>query len=223
MDPQVISQLIAERKWVLLSALVIGFVVRLLKSDTKIPIDIPSKYRVWLALALGLVSGVLEKAAVGLSWKDAILNGLAAWVIAVLGHNTVVESLRGGKEINVPGLVKPGVPPSPGKPPSVPPLAGGLLLALLLSGCLPAKDVKPVTLSVVQTACVILNAFVPNQSTIMKACNIAEQYGPVVADLLAAQRKAAAQKAALEGKAGAVTGDKPVACVVDDQLAACAP
>lgn len=126
MDP--VLALILAHKWLALAALGIGLVVRLLKSDTKIPIDIPPRLRVWAALGLGIVAGVIDKVANGgTPWKDALLWGLSAAITAIVAHATVVDSLRGGREFVVPGLIKPGVPPGPGKPPSIrpPPSSNG--------------------------------------------------------------------------------------------------
>lgn len=117
-----LGDLVAQHKWVAVAAVVIGTLTRLAKSDTKIPIDIPPRYRVWLAFGLGVASGVLEKMVDGgTTWTSAIVGGLISAALAVIGHNTVIDSIRGGKEIVVPGLTIPGVPPAPGKPPSIKP------------------------------------------------------------------------------------------------------
>lgn len=123
MDPSQLGELVTEHKWVGVAAIVIGVVVRLMKSDTKIPINIPTQYRVWLALGLGIVSGVLEAVATGKAWTPAIVDGLVSAAIAIVGQNAIIDSLRGGKEITVPGLMVPGASPAPGKPPSIDPPA----------------------------------------------------------------------------------------------------
>ncbi len=121
MNADTITALIKAHAWLPLAALAIGLGVRLLKSDTKIPIDIPPQYRVWFAVILGIVAGVLDKAANGTPWKDAIIGGLSATALAVLGHNIVIDSARGGKEFNIPGLIVPDTAPGPGKPTTLPP------------------------------------------------------------------------------------------------------
>ena len=121
MEAQALFDLAMQHKWIALSALLIGFVIRLLKSDTKLPVDIPPRYRVWVALGLGIAAGVLDNVANGTPWKTAIIGGLSAAMVAITGHGAIVGSLRGGKEFVVPGMMKPGVPPGPGKPPSMPP------------------------------------------------------------------------------------------------------
>lgn len=123
MDPQQLSDLIVQKKWIALMALIIGLIVRLLKSDTKIPIDIPPQYRVWLALGLAPIAGAFTKWAAGTTWTTAMVEGFVAAVFAIVGHNVVIDSMRGGKEFVVPGLTKENTPPGPGKPPSIPPSA----------------------------------------------------------------------------------------------------
>lgn len=131
-----------DPKWFGTMALVIYAIVRLLKSDTKIPIDIPPRLRMPLAFTLAVLGCVLERVAGGATWQAAASDALGAFVTAVLTHLTVVDSARGGKELPVPGLTIPGVPPGPGKPPSLKPppilplsLLTLALAALLLTGC----------------------------------------------------------------------------------------
>ncbi|MDQ2668025.1 MAG: hypothetical protein M3Z05_18785 [Gemmatimonadota bacterium] len=121
MSPEQLADLVMQKKWIALMALLIGLVVRLLKSDTKIPIDIPPQYRVWLALGLAPIAGAVDKVAAGNTWTTAMVEGAIAAVLAIVGHSTVIDSLRGGRELNIPGLIKENVPPGPGKPPTIPP------------------------------------------------------------------------------------------------------
>jgi hypothetical protein len=124
MQPEDLGNLIAQHKWVAVAAVIISLCVRLLKSDTKIPIDIPPQYRVWLALGLGGAAGALDKlTATGddVTWTSALVQGLIAAAVAIVSHNVVIDSVRGGKEFVVPGLTKTNVPPGPGKPPSISP------------------------------------------------------------------------------------------------------
>ncbi len=86
---------------------VIGVVVRLLKSDTKIPIDIPAKYRPLAALALGPVVGVIDMVVGGGSTWHAAGVAVAAPLLAMASHQLCIETLRGGEEIPVPLLMKP--------------------------------------------------------------------------------------------------------------------
>jgi hypothetical protein len=123
MNPSQLADLVLQHKWIGAAAIGIGMIVRLLKSDTKIPLDVDPRLRVWLALALGAASGAVDKLieAGDTTWTIALVQGSAAAMLAILGHATVIGSLRDGKEIAVPGLTKANTPPGPGKPPSLPP------------------------------------------------------------------------------------------------------
>jgi len=129
MDPQIIVTLVKNHAWWALAALVIGFAVRVLKDDTSIPVTIPPRARIWIALVGGVVAGSCQRLATGASWKDALMWGLSAALAAILGHEFVIESARNGKEISVPGLMKNVVeakkaenaaPPPPPAPPDTP-------------------------------------------------------------------------------------------------------
>lgn len=124
-----ISNVLADPRWIAVAALVIGFVIRMLKDDTKGPTLSP-RLRFWLVFALGAVAGVLEKFIAGASWEQAIIDGLGAALLAHLGHQAIVESARGGKELPVPGLMK---DPKDLPPPSGPSILGIVALVGFLS------------------------------------------------------------------------------------------
>lgn len=90
--------------WVAAAALVIGAVVRVLKSDSPLPewLHVSKQWRPWLAVALGIVAGVLDAVAMGTPWADAVAKGVLASVGAMAGHHLVIEKGRGGKELPVP-------------------------------------------------------------------------------------------------------------------------
>jgi len=105
MNPDQLVDLIERRAWVPLASVVVFFLVRLMKSDTKLPINLPPLTRAWVALGLGVLSGVLEKVATGRTWTSAIVGGLVTGALAIIGHDTLIASLRKGREIPVPGLM----------------------------------------------------------------------------------------------------------------------
>lgn len=120
--------------WVPVATFIVGLLVRLMKDDTKIPVNLPKKWRPYVAIALGVALGVIEKIAAGSTWKTAVGGGLLAGGFAIVGHVFGIEVLRGGKEIPIPGLMK-SDDNAPPKPPVLPLLALG---ALMLLGCPPA-------------------------------------------------------------------------------------
>jgi len=120
-DVQNLTDLVGKHAWVPAAALVIGLLIRLCKPDTIFPVNIPPKARWWAAMMLGGISAVLQKKMTNLTWPQAIVGGLFSFALAVTAHSGVIGSMRNGKEFVVPFMTKPGVPPGPGKPPSIPP------------------------------------------------------------------------------------------------------
>lgn len=141
--------------WVPIVALLVGAIVRLLKSDTPLPTVSP-KWRPVLAVALGVVFGVLTKVAAGIDWTTAIEGGLGAASIAMFGHDFFVAGLRDGKE-----------PFAKSDDDDEPPAPGGfagpglmcLVLVCLVVGCrapatpTPAQLARVGTYSAALTAC----------------------------------------------------------------------
>ncbi len=126
MNPDDLVKLITEHKWVGVAAFVIGLLVRLLKSDTVLP-TIQPRYRFWAAMGFGVLSGVLEKVSTGTTWTAALVGGVFSALMAVIGQNAVIESMRAGKELPIlpKSLLIPGASPAPGKPISRAPEAMG--------------------------------------------------------------------------------------------------
>ncbi len=78
---------------------IIWVIVRVLKSDTAIPITIPPKWRAIVAMLLGVLAGILDTIARGTPWQTAITAGLLAGAGAIAAHETVVEGVRNGKDV----------------------------------------------------------------------------------------------------------------------------
>lgn len=97
---------VEKKNWIGLAIIIVAVLVRLTKSDTKIPINIPARWRPWLAMGLGATAGVLMKVSAGMSWRAAALSGLLAGAIPIIGQNLFINSLANGKEIPVPGLMQ---------------------------------------------------------------------------------------------------------------------
>lgn len=114
---------VSAHRWWAVSSLVIGILVRLVKSDTKIPLDLPGDRRAYLAALLGVVSGVVDAIATGKPWVPALFEGLASAVTAMGSHDFFIGAIRKGRELPIPGLIKPGARPSADKPITVHPPA----------------------------------------------------------------------------------------------------
>lgn len=121
MNPDDVITMISQHAWVPLAALVVNLLLRLLKDDTTLP-TIPTRYRFWAAFALGAASGVLDHVMGGTPWRTALVGGLVSAALAVLAQNGIVDSIFAGRELPLPRKIMiPGMPPSPGKLPSLPP------------------------------------------------------------------------------------------------------
>jgi len=97
---ETIITLIMSHQWLALSVVLIGVTVRLLKTERaqRWLVAIPPRYRPLLAVGLGIVSGILEAIAAGTPWIEALLRGLLAAVVAMAGHDVIIEGLLGGRE-----------------------------------------------------------------------------------------------------------------------------
>lgn len=133
MNPNIdVADLIEQKKWIPLAAVVIWFLVRLLKSDTKIPITLNPRHRMIAAFVFGAVAGILDKIASGtVTWQTAIFDGLLGAALAVIAQNGL-DALLNGRDVPIPGLIIPGARPNPNKPPTIPPPAGLSVVSMIV-------------------------------------------------------------------------------------------
>lgn len=97
-----VTTLISAHGWLALVALGIGLLVRLSKADVTWFPNVPPQYRAWGAVALGVAAGVVDSLVKGAPLATALMQGLAAAMMAITGHETIVEGMRGGRDIGVP-------------------------------------------------------------------------------------------------------------------------
>jgi hypothetical protein len=106
MDPGQITLLIdalLSHQWVVVAAVVIHLIVRLLKSP-RIPwvSKIPPRVRTLIAVLLGFAGAGLQALAAGVDWRRALAENLIAALLAIVGHDVLIEWLRGGRELGQP-------------------------------------------------------------------------------------------------------------------------
>ena len=142
-------QVVRLHAWVALAAMVIGALVRVLKGDSPLPCVSP-RVRPWLALGLGMVSGVLSALLTSTPLSTTILEGLIAGATAIAGHDTLIEGLRGGREL----FSRPSLPRDPPAPPTTP--SGNASCNPLPSVIVADKDVTPVRTTTLQSICLAM-------------------------------------------------------------------
>jgi hypothetical protein len=115
LSPALIAKLVADKAWLPLTSMLILFLVRLLKAE-KAPafLDrIPPEARVFIAMLLGQVSGVLDVIIRGTPIWQAIVGGILATACAVFTHDFFVNWLRAGRELGIRKADTAPVPPRP--------------------------------------------------------------------------------------------------------------
>ena len=81
---------------VLLQAVLIGATVRMLKADTVFPVTVKNKrWYAPISVGLGVLAGVLDHAYYGTPWRIALVRGLFAGFLPIVGHDMVVKGVLG--------------------------------------------------------------------------------------------------------------------------------
>lgn len=120
MDIQPIADALYAHAWLLAGALFVLLVVAAAKQgwlSNWIMDHLPPAARPWVAVVLGVLSLMATDIAVAhKTWQQALFDGLGAAMLAVFGHQVVVEGARKGKEIVPPAPWSLPPPPPPAKP-----------------------------------------------------------------------------------------------------------
>ena len=88
--------------WPLLAALVVGALVALAKQgwlSAWLALRLTPTERIWFALLVSALTTGSGDLSAGKSATTALGDVLLTFAVSVLGHQTVIESLRGGREI----------------------------------------------------------------------------------------------------------------------------
>jgi hypothetical protein len=102
MDLNALISALHGNQWILAGALVVGGVVALAKQgwlSAWLAKKLPPPALPYFAVALGAVGLSATEVATGKPVGPAIIDGIQAGILAVFGHDAVIESVRGGKEI----------------------------------------------------------------------------------------------------------------------------
>lgn len=113
--PYDLADLVARRNWPLVGMAVVWAIVRLLKSDSRLPdaLDVHEDLRPLVPIVLGAISGCLEHLLTGVPWKDALTGAAVTAFGAILAQDVIARALlRGLFKIQIPlppPLAKPSV------------------------------------------------------------------------------------------------------------------
>jgi hypothetical protein len=114
-----LTQLQAAAKthaWILFIALLVGALLALIKQGwlgAWLKAKIPSRYIPLYALALSELGLMSADIIGGKTWQQALQDGFAAAMLAVFGHETLIEMVRNGKEIVPAYKATPSTPSTP--------------------------------------------------------------------------------------------------------------
>ena len=100
-DPSQIMLWIRAHQWAPVIAVIVGLVVRLVKDDgAKLPAPWRAPFAALVAITITASAAIVG----GGAWQGVLENGLISFALAVIGHETIVEGVRGGVEIPMPFL-----------------------------------------------------------------------------------------------------------------------
>lgn len=102
MDISAVLAAFAGKQWVLLVALLVGGLVAAAKQgwlSTWLADKLPKPALPYLATALSMLGVAASEVIGGQSLNRALIDGIQAGMLAVFGHEAIIESLRKGKEI----------------------------------------------------------------------------------------------------------------------------
>jgi hypothetical protein len=106
-------------KWSLAAAIVVGLVVALAKQgwlSAWLQAKLPPAALPYLAVLLGSLGMVSAAIIGGQPWLPALESGFLAGLLAITGHETVIEGIRKGKEL-IPARKVVLTPPGASTPP----------------------------------------------------------------------------------------------------------
>lgn len=215
-DLSQISAALDAGKWWIATALAILIIVRLMKASPTLAEKIPPRARTPFAFALALVSSVASTFVQGTPIVKALFLGTMTAAVACWGHQLVVESARGGRELLEP---KPGVEDHKGDDTKNVPIGPAIILAIgfafatagaSLSGCalFTQKNARSV-LDAVQIACVF-ESTITDEPALADACGIAHDLLPLLRQLVGQREAAKRAGVGWKRESDAGTGDAAV-------------
>jgi hypothetical protein len=97
-----IQAAVAGKQWILLAAILVGAVVAAAKQgwlSAWLAKKLPPSALPYLAIGLGVLGTAATAVVSGKPLAQALVDGFSAGMAAIVGHETLVEGIRGGKEL----------------------------------------------------------------------------------------------------------------------------
>ncbi len=111
-----ITGFLKANPWIWIATICIWLAMRVIQSDVKVIPTVPAKFRIFCLPIFTIIAMGGARYQAHASWVTAFLGSVLAAFMSIYFHEAIVNSLRGGKAIPLPGLTIPGAQPSPGAP-----------------------------------------------------------------------------------------------------------
>lgn len=86
---QQLSTLFTGHQWLGIAIVVVGWLVSLTSDTSKLPLNIPDRFKPLIALLFGQLYAVLEAIQSGEDWKTAVAHGIVA-ALSATGFSTII-------------------------------------------------------------------------------------------------------------------------------------
>lgn len=98
-DLATILALLKQHAWLAAGVIIVGLIVRMLKSDAKFPINIPTRWLPVATLVLSQAYTTLEAIQSGTPWKTAVWTGLTLAMTTMGLFDLVIKAVLNGKDM----------------------------------------------------------------------------------------------------------------------------
>jgi len=85
-----------SHNYLALAVVVIGWLARMLKKDSRFPLTVPERWRPFAVVLLGLAYGALVAVSGGEPWPEALRDGFEAALFAMGLYAVVIKAALGG-------------------------------------------------------------------------------------------------------------------------------
>ena len=94
----VLIQSALAHRWLGLAIVIIGWLTRIVSSDSAFPVTIPTRWKPVLVIILGQAYGALTLILGGASWQSAVIDGLMVAFCTMGLFDLVIKAIFNGNE-----------------------------------------------------------------------------------------------------------------------------